>query len=154
MGAGRSHVEFYGQAASGHRFRYCKPNRLSQSHVANRLPGNVNPKDRFQRAIYYSALLPKPKNDREAAASILAIARNVSVPFGAPYKGFNTEYRTAIDLKAKRYYFELTTSPNVIWGDLASLNLDPGQPVLSLDPDDIALSGDVGAKFKPIKAPF
>ena len=29
------------------------------------LPGNVNPKDRFQRATYYSALLPKPKNGRE-----------------------------------------------------------------------------------------
>ena len=40
------------------------------------LPGNVNPVDRFQRAAYYSALLPKPKNEREAAASILAIARN------------------------------------------------------------------------------
>ena len=31
---------------------------------------------------------------------VLAIARNVSVPFGAPYKGFgiyNTEYRTVIE---------------------------------------------------------
>jgi choloylglycine hydrolase len=82
------------------------------------LPGNVNPVDRFQRAAYYSALLPEPANEREAAASILAIARNVSVPFGAPYKGFgiyNTEYRTAANLNAKRYYFELTNSPNVIW---------------------------------------
>lgn len=121
------------------------------------LPGNVNPKDRFQRATYYSALLPKPKNGREAAASILAIARNVSVPFGAPYKGFgiyNTEYRTAADLNAKRYYFELTTSPNVIWADLATTNLEEGQPVRALDPDDIALSGDVSARFKPAKAPF
>ena len=34
---------------------------------------------------------------------------NVSVPFGAPYKGFgiyNTEYRTVIDLTSKRYFFE------------------------------------------------
>lgn len=121
------------------------------------LPGNVNPRDRFHRAAYYSALLPKPKTEREAAASILAIVRNVSVPFGAPYKGFgiyNTEYRTAVNLAAKRYYFELTTSPNVIWADLATMKLDPGQPVLTLDPDDISLSGNVNAMFKPSPAPF
>ncbi|MCW5736222.1 MAG: linear amide C-N hydrolase [Enhydrobacter sp.] len=121
------------------------------------LPGNVNPVDRFQRATYYKRLLPKPKDEREAAASILAIARNVSVPFGAPYKGFgiyNTEYRTAANLTEKRYYFELTTSPNVIWIDLAAMDLAAGQPVRSLNPDDIALSGNVTASFKPSKAPF
>lgn len=121
------------------------------------LPGNVNPRDRFARAAYYSALLPKPKNDREAAASILAIARNVSVPFGAPYKGFgiyNTEYRTAADLTKLRYFFELTTSPNVIWTDLATINLDAGQPVRVLDPDNIALSGNVSGQYKEADAPF
>lgn len=121
------------------------------------LPGNVNPRDRFQRAAYYSALLPKPTNEREAASSILAIARNVSVPFGAPYKGFgiyNTEYRTAANLNAKRYYFELTTSPNVVWVDLAAMKFDQGQPVMTLNPDDIALSGNVTANFKPAPAPF
>ena len=41
------------------------------------LPGNVNPSDRFQRASYFLALLPKPKNEREAVSGALAIARNV-----------------------------------------------------------------------------
>jgi len=121
------------------------------------LPGNVNPVDRFQRAAYYRALLPKPKNEREAAAGILAIARNVSVPFGAPYKGFgiyNTEYRTAADLSAKRYFFELTTNPSVIWAELPAMNLDAGQPVRTLDPNDISLSGNVLADFRPAPAPF
>lgn len=62
-------------------------------------------------------MLPKPTSEREAVAAILAIARNVSVPFGAPYKGFgiyNTEYRTAMNLTDRRYFFELTTAPNVI----------------------------------------
>jgi choloylglycine hydrolase len=89
---------------------------------------------------------------------VLAIARNVSVPFGAPYKGFgiyNTEYRTAMNLTNKRYFFELTTSPNVIWADLGKFNLSPGSPVMVLDPDNIALSGDVSGKFrKAAKAPF
>lgn len=121
------------------------------------LPGNVNPVDRFQRATYYRALLPDPKNEREAAASILAVARNVSVPFGAPYKGFgiyNTEYRTAANLDSQRYYFELTNSPNVIWADLSAMNLDEGQPVMTLDPDDIALSGNVSDRFQPTESPY
>jgi penicillin V acylase-like amidase (Ntn superfamily) len=121
------------------------------------LPGNVNPRDRFQRATYYMALLPQPKNEREAVAGMFAIARNVSVPFGAPYESFgiyNTEYRTVMNLTDKRYYFELTTSPNVIWADLTKMDGSAGAPVLVLNPDDIALSGDVTGKFKPAKAAF
>jgi penicillin V acylase-like amidase (Ntn superfamily) len=122
------------------------------------LPGNVNPRDRFARAIYYSKLLPEPANTREAVAGILAVARNVSVPFGAPYQVFgiyNTEYRTAIDLTNRWYFFELTTSPNVIWMNLADLNFDEGAPVMGLDPNDIELVGDVAGAFAPLAAtPF
>jgi choloylglycine hydrolase len=121
------------------------------------LPGNVNAVDRFQRAAYYSALLPKPTSAREAAASILAIARNVSVPFGAPYKGFgiyNTEYRTALDLTNKVYFFELTTSPNVLWTDLSAMNLDAGQPVRTFDPENISISGNITGDYQPAPAPY
>jgi choloylglycine hydrolase len=121
------------------------------------LPGNVNPKDRFQRADYYMTMLPQPKNEREAVAGVLAIARNVSVPFGAPYDDFgiyNTEYRTVMNLTDKRYYFELSTAPNVIWADLLKINLAAGAPVMMLNPNDIGLSGDVTDKFKPAKALF
>jgi len=123
------------------------------------LPGNVNPKDRFIRSAYYLQMLPEPKSEREAIAGILAIVRNASVPFGAPNNLpgtlYNTEYRTAIDLTHLKYYFELTTSPNVIWVSLLSLDLKVGAPVLTLNPDNIDLSGDVTKKFKPLeKAPF
>jgi choloylglycine hydrolase len=122
------------------------------------LPGNVNATDRFQRATYHSAMLPEPKTERQAIASVLAIARNVSVPFGAPYKGFgiyNTEYRTAMDLTNKRYFFELTTSPNVIWVDLAKLDLSAGAPVMEFNPENIEVSGNITGKFtKLAKAPF
>jgi hypothetical protein len=121
------------------------------------LPGNVKAVDRFQRAAYYHAMLPEPSSEREAIAGILAIARNVSVPFGAPYKGFgiyNTEYRTATNLTDGRYFFELTTAPNVIWAALADFDLAPGAPVMLLDPDDVALAGDVAAAFTAGEAPF
>src|SRR5262249_37351621 len=115
------------------------------------LPGNVRATDRFQRAAYYAALLPEPKNEREAIAAVLAIARNVSVPFGAPWMGlgiYNTEYRTAINLANKRYFFEFTTSPNVIWADLTKFDLSPGAPVMMLNPDSVDLSGDVTESFQ------
>ena len=122
------------------------------------LPGNVNAQDRFQRAAYYMAMLPEPKNEREAVAGILSVVRNVSVPFGAPYAEFgiyNTDYRTAVNLSKRRYYFELTTSPNVIWADLEDFDLSAGAPVMELNPDNIDLSGNVTDKFvQQVTTPF
>ena len=81
------------------------------------------------------------------------------MPFNAPYKTpgtiYDTEYRTVLDLTHRRYFFELTTSPNVIWAELMKFDLSPGAPVLVLNPDNIALSGDVTEKFeKAASAPF
>jgi choloylglycine hydrolase len=121
------------------------------------VPGNVNAVDRFQRATYYLNSLTKPTNERQAAAGILAVARNVSVPFGSPYKGFglyDTEYRTAMNLTDGIHYFELTTSPNVIWTDLSAMNLEAGQPVRVLYPNNIDLSGNVMGEFREAPAPF
>ena len=121
------------------------------------LPGNVNAVDRFQRAAYYSALLPKPASQREAVASVMAIMRNVSVPFGAPYAEFgvyNTEYRTVTDLSNRMYFFELTTSPNVIWIQLDRLNLAEGAPALAVDPYDETLVGDITDRFVPREMAF
>ncbi len=121
------------------------------------LPGNVNPRDRFQRAAYFLAIFPKPKSEREGVAGMFAIVRNASVPFGAPYKGFgiyNTEYRTVTDATNRRYFFELTTSPNLIWTDLRKLDFNVGAPVRTLDPDNISLSGDVSGAYGPAPAPF
>jgi penicillin V acylase-like amidase (Ntn superfamily) len=121
------------------------------------IPGNVNPVDRFQRAAYFSALLPEPRDEREATASILSIMRNVSVPFGAPYGEFgiyNTEYRTVADLTSLRYFFELTTSPSLVWADLGQFDLGDGEPARLLDPADLDLCGDVSGQFKPADVAF
>ena len=121
------------------------------------LPGNVNARDRFQRASYFAALLPAPRDEREAAAGVMAIARNTSVPFGAPYGDFgvyDTEYRTVCDLTNRRCYFELTTAPNVIWTELDKLGFKPGAPVMTLDPADIRLAGEVSGAFRAGQAPY
>lgn len=114
------------------------------------LPGNVNPVDRFQRAAYYSALLPVPDTQRQAVANVMAIMRNVSVPFGAPYRDFgvyNTEYRTVTDLTHRMYFFELTTSPSTIWVEFDALAL--ADEPLAIDPYDESLSGNVTGRFAP-----
>jgi choloylglycine hydrolase len=121
------------------------------------LPGNVNAVDRFQRAAYYSALLPAPTSQREAVAGVMAVMRNVSVPFGAPYGDFgvyNTEYRTVTDLTNRMYFFELTTSPNVIWIEMDRLNLAAATRPLVLDPYDPDLVGDVTDRFASGDLPF
>lgn len=121
------------------------------------LPGNVNPVDRFQRAAYYSALLPAPANQRQAIASVMAIMRNVSVPFGAPYGEFgvyNTEYRTVSDLTNRIYLFELTTSPSALWVQFDRLTLDDGTGPLAIDPYDESLNGNVTDRFAPREIGF
>jgi penicillin V acylase-like amidase (Ntn superfamily) len=116
------------------------------------LPGNVNAVDRFQRAAYYSALLPEPADQRQAVAGVLAIMRNVSVPFGAPYGEFgvyNTEYRTVCDLTHRMYFFELTTSPSTIWVRMDGLDQVDGAKPRAVDPYDTSLTGDVTDRFAP-----
>lgn len=121
------------------------------------LPGNVNAVDRFQRAAYYAALLPEPADMRQAVAGLMAVMRNVSVPFGAPYAEFgvyNTEYRTVTDLTDKMYFFELSTSPNVIWIEFGKLPLDGATDPLEIDPYDDTLVGDVTDRFEPQHVAF
>jgi choloylglycine hydrolase len=115
------------------------------------LPGNVSPIDRFQRASYFRGVLPPPANEREAVAGVLAIARNVSVPFGAPYGEmgiYNTEYRTVANLTDRRYFFELSTAPSLVWADLNALDLGVGSGVRTLDPElNLGLAGDVSERL-------
>ena len=64
-------------------------------------------------------------------------------------------YRTAVNLGIRGYYFELTTSPNVIRADLEGFDLNAGAPVMELNPDSIDLSGNVTDKFvQQVTAPF
>ncbi|MGH8597395.1 MAG: linear amide C-N hydrolase [Gammaproteobacteria bacterium] len=129
---------------------------FSNPTMETQVPGNINPRDRFQRATYFLSVLTKPATERAGVAGMFGLIRNVSIPFGAPVRGstYDTEYRTVSNLTNKRYFFELTTAPNVIWTDLSKLNFDKDAPVLTLDPNNIDLSGDVSDKFQPAKAPF
>lgn len=125
------------------------------------VPGNISPQARFQRAAYFSRFFPNPKNMQQAFATLLAAIRSVSVPFGTPYNklgdGFpvyNTEYRTVCDLSHGVYGFELTTTPNFFWVELADFAPDTSRSPKSLTPGSLDLAGDVSSQFKPGQPPF
>lgn len=132
---------------------------FSQATRDTPLPGNVNPVDRFIRANYFLNTLREPQSQRQAVATILSIARNTSVPFNAPYKTpgstYDTEYRTVVNLSSRQYFFEMASSPNVIWVDLEKIDFSAGSMARILNPDSIELSGSVNEQFLPMKkAPF
>jgi penicillin V acylase-like amidase (Ntn superfamily) len=118
------------------------------------LPGTTEAADRFVRAAYYQkSLPPKATSTREAVAGVISVARNVSQPFGTadPFRPniSSTLWRTVSDLTNRVYYFESTTSPNIIWVRLDELDFSQGAPVKKIDlvndPDRV---GNVSAEFK------
>jgi choloylglycine hydrolase len=42
----------------------------------------------------------------------------------------------------------------VVWVDLDRFDLQPGAPVMALNPDNLELSGNVSGQFTQIPAPF
>jgi penicillin V acylase-like amidase (Ntn superfamily) len=122
------------------------------------LPGTTESADRFVRAAYYAAHLPPTEDQREAAASVLSVMRNTSQPFAAPDPArpytSATRWRTVADLTDRVYFWEQTTSPNVVWVALDDLDLGAGAKVKKLDvvgrPDRV---GDVSRSFRPAR-PF
>ncbi len=122
------------------------------------LPGTTQAADRFVRAAYYLKNLPSPADYRQCVAGVLSVMRNVAQPFGIadparPYISA-TRWRTVADLTNLVYYFESTTSPNIVWVPMQSLDFTEGAPVKKLDliknPDRV---GDCSKEFEPAE-PF
>lgn len=115
------------------------------------LPGGHDSRDRFARAAFYSAQLPSTPDQRLATAQVFSVLRNAAIPYGigdiAQPNGATTRWRTVSDLTGRRYYYESTLSPNVVWVDLDELSFDPG-PELRLDADGRPeLVGEQSAEF-------
>lgn len=118
------------------------------------LPGTTDAADRFVRAAYYLKNLPEPKSYRECVAGVLSVIRNVSQPFGVADPArpniSATRWRTVADLTNLVYYFESTTSPNIVWVKLREQDFSAGKEVRMLDlirqPDRI---GDCSRQFEP-----
>lgn len=101
------------------------------------IPGSTLASDRFARASYYVGRLPKPASQVEAIASMFSVIRNAAQPFRIPDPGkpdaSQTIWQVVLDLTNKRYVYESTTRPNIVWVDLADLDFSEGSPQLKLD---------------------
>ncbi|MGB0119454.1 MAG: linear amide C-N hydrolase [Solirubrobacterales bacterium] len=121
------------------------------------LPGSTLASDRFARASYYVSRLAQPQTQLEAIAAMFSVIRNAAQPFRVPDPGkpdaSQTIWQTVLDLTNKRYVFESTTRPNIVWVDLADLDFSEGSPQLKLDlisqlALEGGLAGNVSQRFE------
>jgi len=124
------------------------------------LPGTNRAADRFVRASFYINAVPKTDDPLEAAAVVFSVVRNASVPYGIATSDepniSSTRWRTVIDHKARRYFFESALSPSTFWVELGNLDFSDGSGVrkLALGQDEKAVfAGDASARFEPAE-PF
>ncbi|CAN5452052.1 linear amide C-N hydrolase [soil metagenome] len=101
------------------------------------LPGSSTSPDRFVRASYYTDQLPTTSDYRTAAANVLSVIRNASVPYGVDDPEHPniaaTRWRVLSDLTNRVYYYDSTLIPSLFWVALEDLALSVGAPVLKLD---------------------
>lgn len=123
----------------------------------NMLPGTISAADRFVRLSYNLKSSPQYTDPTMAVASVFSQMRAIGVPLGLDDPDHPniaaTLWRSIADHDAKRYYFESTIKPSVIWVDLDRADLTPGADVMSLDVSRDGLAGEVSAEFEPAE-PF
>ena len=122
------------------------------------LPGTINAADRYVRASYFLKSSPKYKEPDMAVASMFSQMRSIGVPLGMADPDHPnisaTLWRTVADHDARRYYFESSLRPSVIWVDLDKVNLEPGAKVMKIDTlGPKVMAGEVSAEFTPAE-PF
>lgn len=121
------------------------------------LPGTTDARDRFARASYYLSRLDRPATQLEAIAAMMSVMRNAAQPFrvadpGKP-EASQTLWQTVSDLTNRRYVFESTTRPNIVWVDLDKLDFSAGRPQAKLDlvgrlALEGGLAGEVSDRFE------
>lgn len=101
------------------------------------LPGSTLASDRFARASFYVDHQVQPKTQVEAIAAMFSIIRNAAQPFRTPEPGkpdaSQTIWQVVLDLTNKRYVFESTTRPGIVWVDLDEMSFNHESKVLKLD---------------------
>lgn len=124
------------------------------------LPGERTPADRFVRAAYYVNALPQPESRDMGVAYTMSVIRNISVPYGAgdPDRPnvANTIFRSVQDLEGRRYFFESTFAPNVVWLDWSGIDFSEGANELQLRVEEriLSLTGDITDELAPPSEPF
>lgn len=122
----------------------------------NLLPGTGRAADRYIRASYYINASGQTSDANEAVATVASVIRNVSIPRGLinPVSSNLSEtiWRTYADQKNKRYFFENTASPNLVWVNFEKLDFSPKSGVRKITLSNKEnLIGNLTEKFKEAK---
>jgi penicillin V acylase-like amidase (Ntn superfamily) len=100
------------------------------------LPGTNRAADRFVRASFYTDAIPKTDDMKLGAAYAFSVIRNCSVPLGISTPGHpnisSTRWRSVSDQRDLVYFFETTTTPNVVWVPLKDVDFSGGAAVKKL----------------------
>jgi penicillin V acylase-like amidase (Ntn superfamily) len=122
------------------------------------LPGGIQPQERFVRAAYSLKHLPKTNDPAKAAAYLMGVMNNVSVPFGSPYIGASSTYptwwRSLINLTDRVYVVQTTITPNIFWVEIDKLKNGAGSKPRRLSIYDESLVGEASGRFKDAAQPF
>ncbi len=124
------------------------------------LPGTERAADRFVRASWYLSQARAVDDEVMSVATVLSIIRNVSVPIlhesDPEHPNISpTIFRVVSDQGRRRYFVELTDTPNVFWIDLDNLSLNAGAPVMRLEIDSGPVrAGQSSADFMETDAPY
>ncbi|MCS5690430.1 linear amide C-N hydrolase [Cyanobium sp. FGCU-6] len=133
------------------------------------LPGTIRAADRFVRASFLLASLPRQADPAvitavpersfalQSLAGVLGVVRAVSVPLGISTPGVpnvaSTLWRVASDQKRRVLYFDSVTAPSVFWVSLDQINLSAGAPVRRLPVAGGRIyGGETAARFEPTPA--
>lgn len=118
------------------------------------LPGTNRAADRFVRASFYVNAVPKVDDPLLAPATVFSVVRNASVPYGISTPDqpniSSTRWRTVVDHKSLRYFFESALSPSTFWVELHNLDFSEGAPTRRLElgeGEKAVYAGDVSAEF-------
>ncbi|MEF3404792.1 linear amide C-N hydrolase [Agromyces sp. CCNWLW203] len=123
------------------------------------LPGSTLASDRFARALFYVDHQVQPKTQVDAIAAMFSIIRNAAQPFRTPEPGkpdaSQTIWQVVLDLTNKRYVFESTTRPGMVWVDFDEVSFNEGTKSLRLDlvsrlALEGGLAGDVSHRFTDV----
>jgi len=123
------------------------------------LPGTNRAADRFARLSYGLRSVPKVNSSELSVATVFSLIRQISVPLGVldPAKPnlASTLWRSLLDHRDRRYYFEHVKSPSVFWIDLDKLDLSENGLVrcVVIDGKDRLLSGEASRNFT-VREPF
>lgn len=114
------------------------------------LPGDIDSLSRFVRCSAFLKTLPEPSDIRESIGYLLGVIRTAQVPFGAEDTSSSltedtwaTRWTSVTDMTNLKYYFNSTSTPNIVWIDYKNIDFSNKQSAKNIVLQNPVLVGDI-----------